>query len=96
VHKSQMTLEHILPDASSVANAIIGNLLPLENHLNQNADAKEFHEKVKIYQKSAFVTVEHFLKRYSNGFASLDSEKRTDFLAKAYFNDVLALTTTWH
>ena len=50
------TIEHILPDSQDRANAMIGNLIPLESNLNELCKDKQLNEKVSIYLRSNFST----------------------------------------
>ena len=85
----EFTIEHILPDADDISNSQIGNLIPLEEALNKRCGAKSITEKYKIYSDSSYSSARNIAKRYSN--QDLDIEKRTVFLAKLIYNNILEL-----
>ena len=79
----------MLPDAEDIKNSQIGNLIPLEEKLNGNLGKKPLSEKWDVYEKSAFFSCRSVAKRYKS--KSFDPQKRTEFLAKLMFNNVLEL-----
>ena len=64
IFQENMTIEHVLPDNEAIENYQIGNLLPLEDHLNQKCSNMSFMEKLYIYQDSNYKTTRDFAKRY--------------------------------
>lgn len=84
------TIEHILNDSESIQNAQIGNLIPLEEKLNNNCVGKSIMEKAHIYSNSGFITARNMARRIQEeeGF---DPNKRTEYLAHLLFYDILAL-----
>lgn len=85
----QFTLEHMLPDSEGIANAQIGNLIPLEESLNRRCAAKTLEEKYDIYGESGFTSARNVAKR--NKGKTFDPAKRTEFLAKLMYNNILEL-----
>ena len=83
------TLEHMLPDSEGIANAQIGNLIPLEESLNRRCAAKTLEEKYDIYGESGFTSARNVAKR--NKGKTFDPAKRTEFLAKLMYNNILEL-----
>lgn len=77
------TIEHILPDAEDDAHASIGNLLLLEEVLNQRCKDKPLSEKLGIYAQSGFATTRGFAARYANKEFKIDS--RALFMARTIF-----------
>lgn len=59
------TIEHALPDSAAELNSMIGNLLPLEVHLNERCKDLPLKEKLPIYAESRFATTRSFANRYS-------------------------------
>jgi len=55
------TIEHILPDSELNGNALIGNLLPLEESINNNCKDKDFASKIEYYKQSNFRSVRDFV-----------------------------------
>lgn len=85
-----VTIEHILPDSESVENAQIGNLFYLEETLNHRCDNKTLDEKLDIYNESSLMCPKGFVSRYKG--KDFDPAKRTDFLARLIYNNVLNIT----
>lgn len=86
----EFTIEHILPDSESDANAHIGNLIPLERKLNDKCGSKSLVEKYVIYADSDFMTARHIAQRYKD--KEVDIASRTEFLCKLVYNNILELT----
>ena len=82
------TIEHIRPDSGDSLNGQIGNLIPLEEHLNKRCKAKPFNEKIPIYAESAYITARSLSKRYSEDFSP---EARTEYMAKEFYEKILRL-----
>ena len=83
------TIEHILPDGVSLENSQIGNLLPLEAHLNKRCQTKPLAEKLSIYAESSYFTARMFCKRYADEIFL--PEKRTEYMAKEFYKNILKL-----
>lgn len=82
------TIEHVLNDAGTEDNSIIGNLLPLEATLNTNKlSEKTFEEKLDVYENSKYATTRAFVKRYK--YTSFEPKERTYLLASYLYNEVL-------
>ena len=82
------TIEHILPDAQSEENARIGNLLPLEERLNERCGAKPLNEKLTVYEESTLLSVRKFLETRKKK-PSFDLNERTARLAALFYNEIL-------
>lgn len=79
------SIEHILPESQSDN---IGNLILLEQSLNNEAGEKPYLGKKEIYRKSDYKWVSEFVE--SNENFSLDNiQKRAMELAKLYYTKVL-------
>lgn len=85
----EFTVEHMLPDAEDIRNSQIGNLIPLEERLNNNLGNKPFLSKLDIYENSSFASCRNMAKRYRE--KEFDPDKRTEFLAKLLYNNILEL-----
>lgn len=83
------TIEHMLPDSESINNAQIGNLIPLEERLNARCETKPFNEKLVIFSESNFASARGIQKHYAT--KTFDPTKRTEFLARMIYNNVLEL-----
>ena len=82
--KEGYTIEHILPDSQSDKHANIGNLLLLEEKLNEKCKDKELNEKIQFYLKSSFVSTRQFAERYLNKEFNID--RRAKFLADKIYD----------
>jgi len=85
----EFTIEHVLPDGASMENGQIGNLLPLEEHLNKRCRDKSLAEKLPILEESSYFTTRKFCKRYAEG--DFLPEKRTEYMAKEFYRKILKL-----
>lgn len=84
------TIEHILPDSeNSEENCQIGNLIPLEENLNNKCKDKSIKDKFPLYDKSKFSSARGIKSRYSN--KEFNAESRTEYLSKLVYNNILEL-----
>jgi len=86
---NDFTIEHVLPDSESETNSQIGNLIPLEQTLNDRCGSKALAEKYLIYLESSFKSARGFTERYKG--KEFSPEGRTRFLAKLVYNNILEL-----
>lgn len=77
----EYTLEHILPDSEGEENALVGNILPLEQDLNKRCENKKLQEKIPIYKESNFAITRGFANWYEDNPGRYSPKQRTDFLA---------------
>ena len=82
------TIEHILPDSQNRENAFIGNLIPLEGHLNGSCDNKPLNEKFPIYDRSCFITARNVANRYREDASNFKVETRSKRMAEELYNEV--------
>mgnify|MGYP004475644489 FL=1 len=87
------SIEHILDDALSTENGQIGNLIPLENSINNNLNGKKYTQKIIGYQESSFKTARSFAKRYQTE-SDFDPKKRTEYLADLFYEKILNFPNT--
>lgn len=59
------SIEHILPESMGEKNNNIGNLILLEQNLNEEADCLPYNEKVVIYKKSSYKWLHSFISENS-------------------------------
>ena len=83
------TIEHVLPDSIDSANGQIGNLIPLEEKLNGRCNDKAIEDKLAIYAESSYASARMFSKRFQE--VDFEPEKRTEYLAKLFYEKVLKL-----
>lgn len=82
------TIEHILPDSQDRENAVIGNLLPLEENLNGLCDNKVLGEKIDIYQRSNFLTARNVANRYGENVANFNKNTRSNAMADELYDEI--------
>lgn len=90
---SDLSIEHILSQSTSDINketiGSIGNLLPLGQSLNGQANVRDFSIKKQIYQNSDYRIVEEFLASATqNQWTPEDISTRTNTLAFRAYNEV--------
>lgn len=84
------TIEHVLDDSNDEKNGQIGNLIPLEQNVNNNLNRKNYDQKMDKYSESNYRTTRNFAKRYKDR-DSFDPEKRTKYLADLFYDKILVL-----
>ena len=82
------TIEHILPDSQDRENAMIGNLIPLEENLNGLCKDKELHEKIPIYNRSYFSTARNVSNRYKGNEANFKIHSRSTIMADNLYDEI--------
>lgn len=87
MYLSDFTIEHILDDADSVNNGIIGNLLPLEENLNKRCVGLTLEQKMEVYKLSSFKTTRDFVERYKN--QEFDPKKRSYYLGELLYKNII-------
>lgn len=85
------TIEHIKPEKDGSITLNIGNLILLEEKLNNEAGDKSYKDKKKIYLKSSYKWINDFTKLNDNW--EEDSIKtRAEELCKLYYKEILGKT----
>lgn len=82
------TIEHILPDSQDRENAMIGNLIPLEENLNGLCRDKKLHEKIPIYNRSCFSTARNLSNRYGDNAANFKINSRSIIMADNLYDEL--------
>ena len=80
------TIEHILPDSQDRANAMIGNLMPLEANLNELCKNKQLDKKVSTYLRSNFSTARNVANRYP--LNNINIESRSNIMADELYDEI--------
>lgn len=88
VEVPSFTIEHILPDSQNRENAMIGNLMPLEENLNGLCQDKQLNEKISIYERSNFSIVRNVSNRYKDDPASFNINSRSNVMADELYNEI--------
>ncbi|EJZ3247848.1 DUF1524 domain-containing protein, partial [Listeria monocytogenes] len=66
----------------------IGNLICLEESLNNKADNLDYAKKVEIYRDSKYEEVKGFIQKYPE-FNIKKSQKRSKDLARFYYDKII-------
>lgn len=82
------TIEHILPDSQERGNAVIGNLIPLEENLNHLCNDKTLKEKIPIYDRSNFSTARNVTNRYKENPANFNAKSRGEAMANELYDEI--------
>lgn len=82
------TIEHILPDSQNRENAMIGNLIPLEENLNGLCKDKQLNEKISIYDRSNFTTVRNVSNRYRDNVVNFNINSRGMVMADELYDEI--------
>jgi len=88
VEVPSFTIEHILPDSQDRGNAVVGNLMPLEENLNRLCDNKPLNEKIPLYDRSNFSTARNVASRYRDRIANFNVNSRSDAMADELYNEI--------
>lgn len=88
VEVPSFTIEHILPDSQNRDNAVIGNLMPLENNLNELCGDKTLIEKIPIYNRSNFLTARNVADRYIEDVTKFNANSRGNIMADEIYNEI--------
>lgn len=88
----EFTVEHVLPDSNGSQNAVIGNLVPLEENINKKVKGWDIKDKLVVYSKeSAFASARKLTERYGKEPEKFSPEKRTDYMAEVFYKDILKM-----
>ena len=80
------TIEHIDLDSENSENALIGNLLPLEESINSNCKNKSIDEKIDYYRQSNFKITRNFADYYNQN-GRFDHNLRALQMAKKLYDE---------
>lgn len=83
-------IEHCLPDAVSEENSIIGNLLLLESHLNDECKDKKLPDKIPYYKQSKYKLPALIVENYERG-EEFDKKNRTQWIAEQLYRYISQL-----
>lgn len=81
------TVEHVNPDSHDLLNGRIGNLIPLEEKLNDKCKDKDISAKADIYSDSGYKSARDLSKRIK--LNQFDIDKRTEKLAEIFYDKIL-------
>lgn len=83
------TIEHILSEKEGDISLNIGNLILLEEKLNNSAGDKAYKDKKSVYSKSSFKWIKQFTEDHEE-WTDKDISIRAENLCKVYFTKILA------
>lgn len=81
------TIEHMLNDSDSPDNAKIGNLIPLEQKLNERCKNSDWATKINIYKESNFKCARGIAEKYNNEIVDINA--RSEYLSKLVYNEII-------
>ena len=87
IFEQGITVEHILPESESFANRTIGNLILIENNLNQEAGEQDYQLKKTVYLRSRSAWVKAFVAKHPD-WDKTCFEERSRQMAKDYYEQV--------
>ena len=77
------------PYSKGEEDARIGNLIPLEKGLKERCDNKTIQGKIEVYDDSNYATARKLAKRIENADGVFDSKKRSLYLGKMIYDDIV-------
>ncbi|NPE30771.1 DUF262 domain-containing protein [Methanococcoides sp. SA1] len=88
-----ITLEHIIPQSEASASAyvgLLGNLLPLDQKINQVVDTSPFAEKITHFNNSELTIVNQFVAEYGTlaNWTESKIRSRTQKISNQAYDDV--------
>lgn len=85
---ADFTIEHILPDSQGRGNAVIGNLIPLEENLNRLCNNQQIAEKMPIYERSNYTTARNIVNRYRGNEHNFNISTRSERMADELYDEI--------
>lgn len=82
------TIEHIIPEKEQGNTLNIGNLILLEDNLNDEAGHENYANKCAVYAKSNYIWVKNFVAQHEQWDSSM-IEQRAKEMAKVYYTEIL-------
>ena len=91
VYATNVSVEHIYPEAKSNESMSIGNLILLETTFNNEADDNDYTFKKDIYKKSSLDWVSQFVNSHQK-WSIDDFPQRANALARVYYSNIFKKT----
>ncbi len=82
------SIEHILSESIDTYNTNIGNLILLEQQLNEEADSLDYKNKINVYKKSVYKWVDFFLTKNDEWNDDMIKDRAKE-LSKIYYTKIL-------
>ena len=86
------SIEHILPESENTVALNIGNLILLEQSINEKINNKPYNEKIPFYQQSTYPWIKQFISENAE-WNEESINKRGIELAKIYYTQILGRKT---
>lgn len=86
--RDEGSIEHILPESEGGNNNNIGNLILLEQTLNEEADCLSYSDKINVYNRSSYRWVQDFISENSQWDSTMILP-RAKKLAIFYYKNIL-------
>jgi len=85
------SIDHIVPESTGENSFNIGNLIILEETLNEEAGDQSYLQKKKVYLKSSYSWINKFVEA-NEVWTKANIEQRAIDLSKIYYRDILGKT----
>lgn len=83
------SVEHIIPETEEEYTKSVGNLILLEEHINNEVDQLDVEQKIPEYGESKYKSVEKFVSKYDNGFTKTEVEERILYLGNQLYDYIV-------
>ncbi|MCR8969085.1 DUF262 domain-containing protein [Facklamia sp. 7083-14-GEN3] len=83
------SVEHIIPETDEDYTKSIGNLVLLEENINNQVAQLDFKQKLSKYKESNYKSVKKFVDQYKNDFTKTDVEERTLALGNELYDHIV-------
>lgn len=85
------SVEHISPESNGCETLNIGNLILLENDINQQAGEREYVEKKEYYKNSKYKEVISFYNEHDNWEINNIGDRAKE-MARRYYTGILGIS----
>lgn len=82
------TIEHIISEVEGDECLNIGNLILLENELNEEADSMKYCDKIATYKRSKYKWVKDFISKNPNWISTMILDRAKE-MAECYYDNIL-------
>ena len=90
INHDDASIEHIVNETEDETTHNIGNLILLEEKLNNHLVGDDFSSKKAQYEKSSYAHIKQFLNEY-NEFGMSNIEERAEKLCQVYYSNIMGL-----
>lgn len=82
------TIEHIISEVEGDECLNIGNLILLENELNEEADSMKYCDKIATYKRSKYKWVKDFISKNPNWISTMILDRAKE-MSECYYDNIL-------